>query len=88
MLALENVWFRIALRKQIRELDNTKEKLRQTKEELRHALETVIQKEEEVLSALGEVDRLTDVLTMAGIDEEMIENLEEECMGRRQTIED
>ena len=88
MLALENVWFRIALRKQIRELDNTKEKLRQTKEELRHALETVIQKEEEVLSALGEVDRLTDVLTMAGIDEEMIENLEEECMGRRQNIED
>ena len=50
MLALENVWFRIALRKQIRELDNTKEKLRQTKEELRHALEAVIQKEEEVLS--------------------------------------
>ena len=88
MLALENVWFRIALRKQIRELDNTKEKLRQTKEELRHALETVIQKEEEVLSALGEVDRLTDVLTMAGIDEEMIENLEEEWLGRRQTIED
>ena len=88
MLALENVWFRIALRKQIRELDNTKEKLRQTKEELRHALETVIQKEEEVLSALGEVDRLTDVLTMAGIDEEMIENLEEEFMGQRQNIED
>ena len=88
MLALENVWFRIALRKQIRELDNTKEKLRQTKEELRHALETVIQKEEEVLSALGEVDRLTDVLTMAGIDEEMIESLEEEWLGRRQTIED
>ena len=88
MLALENVWFRNALRKQIRELDNTKEKLRQTKEELRHALETVIQKEEEVLSALGEVDRLTDVLTMAGIDEEMIESLEEEWLGRRQTIED
>ena len=88
MLALENVWFRIALRKQIRELDNTKEKLRQTKEELRHALEAVIQKEEEVLSALGEVDHLTDVLTMAGIDEEMIENLEEEWLGRRQTIED